>query len=243
MKKVRELVFIIVVLVLGNFQYISYASAEEITNSTQTYSYSNDSVEVIEPNIQTNDSDSKSIINSDFVIAMIGLGGVFITAMFGIFKNSKNIQSKNIIEERANWRHDLRKILSEGITVGQYKKIRPLLNSYGFLKDSCSHCRSFTEIKNETDNFYMYDGHIWDAMKNNDNEMIERYLILLLKYEWERSKVESTKYFLKNHYLKIEKNRYLYELKNCNNNPKITPIRATLPPPCRRRNHRRKHRK
>lgn len=100
--------------------------------------------------------------------------------------------SKNLFPERAEWRKTMRdlaiKIESTNIvTVQQQAQIRNNINPYGV---------GTSKSDNE---FFLKDGHIHevlDKLKANckDQKSIKKlvkYLALLLKYDWERSKNEN----------------------------------------------------
>lgn len=125
------------------------------------------------------------------IAGILPLIGVLLT-------NYINSKSKNIIQERREWREKIRKISVELSTLDienmteelKYTRLYPLLtalkvrlNPYG-----------------ENAKSYFWDSHIWESIKNleqsdsrtnSEKEKLITYLSLLLKFDWERSKKET----------------------------------------------------
>ena len=115
-----------------------------------------------------------------------------VTALFGYFSSKRQNTLKYITEERKKWRDEMR-VIAEEIEHSKYynineklTKIKVRINGYGSML--------------ETD--YERDGHIWKLIRElekgtESKEIFEKkkrmlidYISLLLKADWERSKVE-----------------------------------------------------
>lgn len=115
-----------------------------------------------------------------------------VTALFGFFSSKRQNTLKYITEEREKWRDEMR-IIAEDVEQSKVDninvkltKIKVRINAYGSMM--------------ETD--YQRDGHIWKLIRElekgtESKEVFEKkkrvlidYISLLLKADWERSKVE-----------------------------------------------------
>lgn len=115
-----------------------------------------------------------------------------VTAFFGYFSTKRQNTLKYITEERKKWRDEMR-VIAEEVEKSKYynineklTKIKVRINAYGSTM--------------ETD--YQSDGHIWKLIRElekstESKEIFEKrkrmlidYISLLLKADWERSKVE-----------------------------------------------------
>lgn len=111
----------------------------------------------------------------------------------------KNFQLEYVTSERANWRIMIRETLQELIRIKMdtfssddqeryaYRRclirLQPLINPYGETEEE------------DSDSYYIKDGHIKKIIDNNDLNDIDKlitFLSYLLKFDWERSKYEAT---------------------------------------------------
>lgn len=126
------------------------------------------------------------------IAGILPLIGVLLT-------NYINSKSKNIIQERSKWREKIRKIAVALSTLNvdhitkkiEYTRLQQLLTA---LKVRLNPYGKNTKS-------YFEDSHIWASIKNLEQansrtnfekEKLISYLSLLLKFDWERSKKEST---------------------------------------------------
>lgn len=128
-------------------------------------------------------------MNTDQIITLLsgaGLGAV-LSAFLVFINNSKKNKLDFITKERSEWRREIKSIivdlLSGNNRSNAISRLETQLNPYG---------KYIEESKYE---FYMNDGHIWKIIDNFDYsnknaKILVRYLELLLKYDWERSKRE-----------------------------------------------------
>lgn len=132
-----------------------------------------------------------TIENIIALLSAFGVGTIF-SAVLVFLNNSKRNTLDYIVRERSEWRKELQEILDDLFFVskrsGAVDRLKNRINPYGqVLKD---------ESQQE---FYLRDGHIWrildesDLQKSNQLELLEDYVRLLRKYDWEKSKKE-TKY-------------------------------------------------
>ena len=128
-------------------------------------------------------------MNTDQIISLIsgaGLGAV-LSAFLVFVNNSKKNKLDFITKERSEWRREIKSIivdlLSGNNRYDAISRLETQLNPYG------------RNTKENNYEFYISDGHIWklvdkfDYSTKNVNK-ITKYLELLLKYDWERSKRE-----------------------------------------------------
>jgi hypothetical protein len=115
-----------------------------------------------------------------------GIGAV-LSAILMFINNSKRNQLDYITRERSEWRREIKSVivdlLSGNNRCNAISRLKTQLNPYG---------KYIEESKYE---FYMNDGHIWKLVDNFDYssknvKILTRYLEILLKYDWERSKRE-----------------------------------------------------
>lgn len=111
-----------------------------------------------------------------------------ISIIFTFFQTNKKNNLDFITKERAEWRNDMKSIIVDLLDGGNRRhvisRLKTQINPYGYNRN----------LKYGND-YYMNDGHIWDLLKNfthkdEECEQLSRYLELLLKYDWERSKNE-----------------------------------------------------
>jgi len=123
------------------------------------------------------------------LIAAFGIGTI-VSTIFSFIKSTKRNQLDYITKERSEWRKGIRKIIVKLLGSDLDKKknavnqLKTQLNPYGFR-------RNYKYGKD----YYMADGHIWDELEDfdfseNRIQRIVQYLVLLLKFDWERSKDE-----------------------------------------------------
>ena len=113
--------------------------------------------------------------------------GAILSAILVFINNSKKNKLDFVTKERSEWRREIKSIivdlLSENNRYSAINRLETQLNPYG------------RNIKENNYEFYMSDGHIWKLVDKFDYstknvKKITRYLELLLKYDWERSKRE-----------------------------------------------------
>ncbi|HFR3773957.1 TPA: hypothetical protein ACHVGQ_000156 [Streptococcus suis] len=127
------------------------------------------------------------------IISGAGLGAI-LSAVLVFFNNSKRNTLDYIVRERSEWRKELQEILDDLFFVskrsGAVDRLKNRINPYGkFLKED------------STQEYYLKDGHIWTVLQDieinkldlSKMELLENYIRLLWKYDWEKSKKE-TKY-------------------------------------------------
>lgn len=140
-----------------------------------------------------------------------------VTGLIELVKLGNSNKTRYIIQQREKWREDIR-VLADEIQLTNYVNIKiPLtrlktrINPYGeFLEcpESIHFDRKMTKKEKKRlrkeeclrERFYLKDGHIHEVIKyleNNENfgnnkELLIKYLSLLMKFDWERSKKEST---------------------------------------------------
>lgn len=147
-----------------------------------------------------------------------GVIAAIVAGIIELVKLSNSNKTRYIIQQREEWRETIREIADE-ILLTKHKDIKkPLtrlktrINPYGeFVEYQCTSCfdKNATEkeqkqqlLKEENlkEKFYLKDGHIHKVINqlenNNDfdsnKELLIKYLSLLMKFDWERSKIEST---------------------------------------------------
>lgn len=116
-----------------------------------------------------------------------GIGAV-LSAVLLFINNTKKNKLDFITKERSEWRKEIKSIIVDLLS-GKNRffainRLETQLNPYG---------RYIS--KEDTYEFYMNDGHIWRLVDNFDYStksvnVLTKYLELLLKYDWERSKRE-----------------------------------------------------
>lgn len=123
------------------------------------------------------------------IVSAVGIGTI-VSAVFAFVQANKRNNLDFITKERSEWRKNIKEILVDLNSKFKYKReqavirLKAQINPYGY----------HTKIKYNSD-YYMNDGHIWDLLEsfnysNQECEKLSRYLELLLKYDWERSKNE-----------------------------------------------------
>lgn len=130
------------------------------------------------------------------IIALLGGAGIgaILSAILVFLNNSKKNKLDFITKERSEWRKEIKSIIVDLLCGNnRYSAVSRLeteLNPYGRYKLK-------TDETDETDEyeFYMNDGHIWQLIDNFDYsnkniKILSKYLEILLKYDWERSKRE-----------------------------------------------------
>ena len=116
-----------------------------------------------------------------------GIGAV-LSAVLLFINNTKKNKLDFITKERSEWRKEIKSIIVDLLSgknrFSAINRLETQLNPYG----------RYTS-KEDTYEFYMNDGHIWRLVDNFDYStksvnVLTKYLELLLKYDWERSKRE-----------------------------------------------------
>lgn len=126
---------------------------------------------------------------SQIITLLSGAGlGAVLSAILMFINNSKRNQLDYITRERSEWRREIKSIIVDLLSgKNRYDAISRLetqLNPYGRY-----------DSEEDEYKFYMNDAHIWKLVDNFDYstknvKILTRYLELLLKYDWERSKRE-----------------------------------------------------
>lgn len=120
------------------------------------------------------------------LISGAGIGAV-LSAFLVFINNSKKNKLDFVTKERSEWRREIKSIIVDLLSGNNrnsaINRLKTQLNPYG---------RNIEENNYE---FYMNDGHIWKLLDNFDYSsknviILAKYLELLLKYDWERSKNE-----------------------------------------------------
>lgn len=115
-----------------------------------------------------------------------GIGAV-LSAFLVFINNSKKNKLDFVTKERSEWRREIKSIIVDLLSGNNrnsaINRLKTQLNPYG---------RNIEENNYE---FYMNDGHIWKLLDNFDYSsknviILAKYLELLLKYDWKRSKNE-----------------------------------------------------
>ncbi|MFL4359173.1 hypothetical protein [Streptococcus uberis] len=121
------------------------------------------------------------------ILSKIGFGSI-IGATFVYMQNLRKNQLEYVTDERSKWRQILKNALVDLLDNNNIEHaintIKSQLNPYGRLN-----------IKKNTSEYYLKDGHIWDLLENFNysNSEIKKlvlYIELSLKYDWEKSKKE-----------------------------------------------------
>lgn len=116
-----------------------------------------------------------------------GIGAV-LSAILVFINNSKKNKLDFITKERSEWRREIKSIIVDLLSGNNryyaISRLETQLNPYG----------RYDSEKDEY-KFYMNDAHIWQLIDNFDYstknvKILTKYLELLLKYDWERSKRE-----------------------------------------------------
>lgn len=121
------------------------------------------------------------------LISGAGIGAV-LSAILVFVNNSKKNKLEFITKERSEWRRDIKSIIVDLLNGNNRHsaiyRLETQLNTYG----------RYISKEDEYE-FYMNDGHIWKLIDNFDYSsknvrILTKYLELLLKFDWERSKRE-----------------------------------------------------
>lgn len=113
--------------------------------------------------------------------------GTLITALITLIQFNKKNNLEYITKERSEWRKGIRLIIADLLADRNRRlaisRLKAQINPYGI------------NLPDESKDYYMKDGHIWKLLNSftyneEDCEKLSRYLELLLKYDWERSKNE-----------------------------------------------------
>lgn len=126
---------------------------------------------------------------SQIITLISGAGiGAILSAFLTFINSSKKNKLDFITKERSEWRREIKSIIVDLLggnnRTSAIKRLETQLNPYG---------RYIS--KEDRYNFYMNDGHIWELVDNFDYsnqsvKLLTKYLEILLKYDWERSKRE-----------------------------------------------------
>jgi hypothetical protein len=135
------------------------------------------------------ESEVRRLETSQIITLLSGAGlGAVLSAILMFINNSKRNQLDYITRERSEWRREIKSIIVDLLSgKNRYDAVSRLetqLNPYGRY-----------DSEEDEYKFYMNDAHIWKLVDNFDYstknvKILTRYLELLLKYDWERSKRE-----------------------------------------------------
>lgn len=130
----------------------------------------------------------RGLETSQIITLISGAGiGAVLSAFLVFINNSKKNKLDFVTKERSEWRREIKSIIVDLLSGNNrnsaINRLKTQLNPYG---------RNIEENNYE---FYMNDGHIWKLLDNFDYSsknviILAKYLELLLKYDWERSKNE-----------------------------------------------------
>ena len=134
------------------------------------------------------ESEVRGLETSQIITLISGAGiGAVLSAFLVFINNSKKNKLDFVTKERSEWRREIKSIIVDLLSGNNrnsaINRLKTQLNPYG---------RNIEENNYE---FYMNDGHIWKLLDNFDYSsknviILAKYLELLLKYDWERSKNE-----------------------------------------------------
>ena len=138
-----------------------------------------------------------------------GVIAAIVTGIIELIKQGNSNKTRYIIEQREEWREKIRNIADEIQSTRSrdiqlpLTRLRTRINSYGkYIKHP-----SFSDLEKRTkeetsliEDYYLNDGHIHEILQAiEENKEFDRnkkilidYISLLLKFDWERSKMEST---------------------------------------------------
>lgn len=146
-----------------------------------------------------------------------GVIAAIVAGIIELVKLSNSNKSRYIIQQREKWREKIRKI-SEEIQTADFNniglpitKLKTRINPYGEFVDFPTlktYNKKLTKkekkqhLNDESiiEDYYLKDGHIHDVINklesnedfDNNKKLLNKYLELLMKFDWERSKTEST---------------------------------------------------
>ncbi|HGS4906355.1 TPA: hypothetical protein ACMDSP_004374 [Vibrio parahaemolyticus] len=140
----------------------------------------------------------------DLLVAIIAVTGVVITAWIALHNNNKNVLIKTVTDERAKWRSELRssyaefvKLVSEHVensNITHTPRIRELKAHIQLrLNPSQNEKHELDKVIIKTINSIVQDLDKVESQASildNLNDL-EIYVQLLLKAEWDKSKVEA----------------------------------------------------
>lgn len=142
----------------------------------------------------------ENFFTPEIIVALI----TGILSLFTLFiKTNKESKLSRITDERTKWREEMRNIAKKLSATNQLDE-----NTNDSNKEKESLQEILTQLKTRLNSYgkgrddYLKDSHIWKSIsiiETNGNSNIEDekiklidYLSLLLKYDWERSKIESS---------------------------------------------------
>lgn len=146
-----------------------------------------------------------------------GVIATIVTGLIELVKLSNSNKTRYIIQQREEWRETIRKLADE-IHSTEHKyinapltRLKTRINPYGefvefhgiiFFDKKMTKAEKKRQAKEESlrEQFYLKDGHIHKVINqlennndfDNNKELLIKYLSLLIKFDWERSKIEST---------------------------------------------------
>lgn len=127
-----------------------------------------------------------------------------VTGIIELVKMNNSNKATYIISQREEWREKIRDIADDIYKADQKNigvsltKLKTRINSYGTVKE-----KIYSDKERANREYYLKDGHIYEVIKkledkktNSDfkkqkSKLID-YLTLLLKFDWERAKIESS---------------------------------------------------
>lgn len=141
-------------------------------------------------------------MNTDVVVAIIAVFGVFLTARTALNSNNKNLLIKTVTDERAKWRSELRIFCAEFSKLVYEQTNNPLVRHKSRIVELKAHIKLRTNPNHE----HKLDREILTELqeivdqldKDADKEIIIKKLLSLesnvqklLKQEWDKSKEEA----------------------------------------------------
>lgn len=145
--------------------------------------------------------DWKTILTSTVIAAII-------SGVFAIIQQKNSTTARYVIEQREEWREKIRE-LADNIFFGNTEamkksliKLKTRINPYGQFyeyKRSKENNKKGKET-NINEDYYLNDGHILKVMDklmlnedvDKNKKLLVDYLSLLIKFDWERAKIESS---------------------------------------------------
>lgn len=127
-----------------------------------------------------------------------------VTGIIELVKMNNSNKATYIISQREEWREKIRDIADDIYKADQKNigvsltKLKTRINSYGTVKE-----KIYSDKERANREYYLKDGHIYEVIKKLEDKKTNSdfkkqkskliyYLTLLLKFDWERAKIESS---------------------------------------------------
>lgn len=138
-----------------------------------------------------------------------GVIAAIVTGIIELIKQGNSNKARYIIEQREEWREKIRDIADEIHSSSEKNiettltKLRMRINPYGEYMDKPDKQKIKEDFKKEKyyqEEYYLNDGHIFEVIRclekneefKENKKLLIAYLSELLKFDWERSKKETT---------------------------------------------------